>query len=61
MNAGKKDLLLYYEHDGKKKQVLKNDGRPYTVSPFDLILDGDFYYLTGYCDERDSVRTFRVD
>ena len=47
--------------DGKKKQVLKNGGKPYSVSPFDLIWDGDYYYLIGFCDERDSVRTFRVD
>lgn len=61
MNVGKKISFLYYELDGKKKQVLKNNGKPYTVSPFDLIWDGDFYYLTGFCDERESVRTFRVD
>lgn len=61
MNTGKKISFLYFELDGKKKKVLKNDGLPYTVSPFDLIWDGDFYYLAGYCDERDSVRTFRVD
>ena len=61
MNDGKKISFLYFELDGKKKQVLKNEGKPYTVSPFDLIWDGDFYYMTGYCDERDSVRTFRVD
>ena len=53
--------FLYFELDGMKKKNLKNDGKPYTVSPFDLIWDGDYYYLTGYCDERESVRTFRVD
>ena len=26
-----------------------------------MIWDGDFYYLTGYCDEREEVRVFRVD
>ena len=26
-----------------------------------LIWDGDYYYLTGYCDEREAVRTYRVD
>ena len=41
--------------------MLRNDGKPYTVSPFDLIWDGDYYYLTGYCDEREAVRTYRVD
>ena len=61
MNAGVKISFLYFDYDGKKKQVLRNDGKPYTVSPYDLIWDGDFYYLTGYCDEREEVRVFRVD
>lgn len=39
----------------------RNDGKPYTVSPFDLIWDGDYYYLIGYCDEREAVRIYRVD
>jgi predicted DNA-binding transcriptional regulator YafY len=61
MNAGVKISFYYFDYDGKKKQVLKNDGKPYTVSPYDLIWDGDFYYLIGYCDQRQDVRTFRVD
>lgn len=61
MNAGVKISFLYFDYDGKKKQILRNDGKPYTVSPYDLIWDGDFYYLTGYCDEREEVRVFRVD
>lgn len=61
MNAGVKISFYYFDYDGKKKQVLRNDGNPYTVSPYDLIWDGDFYYLTGYCDEREEVRVFRVD
>ena len=33
MNAGVKISFLYFDYDGKKKQVLRNDGKPYTVSP----------------------------
>lgn len=61
INAGVKISFYYFELNGKKKKVLRNDGKPYTVSPFDLIWDGDFYYLTGFCDERSAIRTFRVD
>ena len=61
MNAGRKISFLYFDYDGKKKRRLMNNGEPYTVSPYDLIWDGDYYYLTGFCDERDEVRTFRVD
>ena len=38
-----------------------NDGAPYTVSPYTLEWDGDYYYLRGFCDERQAVRTFRID
>ena len=58
INVGVK-ISFYY--NGKKKEVLRNDVKLYTVSPFDLIWDGDYYYLTGYCDEREFVRTYRVD
>lgn len=61
MNANVKISFFYFDYDGKKKQVLKNDGRPYTVIPYDLIWDGDFYYLIGYCDDREDVCIFRVD
>jgi len=53
--------FYYYDYNNKKKRVRKNDGNPYTVSPYDLIWDGDYYYMTGFCDERGEVRTFRVD
>lgn len=61
INAGVKISFYYFELNGKKRKVLRNDGKPYTVSPFDLIWDGDYYYLIGFCDERSAVRTFRVD
>ena len=59
--AGVKISFYYFDYDNKKQHILKNDGKPYTVSPYDLIWDGDFYYLVGYCDEREAMRTFRVD
>ena len=61
INCGQKISFHYFDYDGKKRHVLKNNGEPYTVSPYDLIWDGDYYYLTGFCDERDEVRVFRVD
>ena len=57
----KKISFYYFDYDNRKAHVLKNGGEPYTVSPYDLIWDGDYYYMTGFCDERGEVRTFRVD
>ncbi len=61
INLGRKISFFYFDYDILKQPVLRNDGNPYTVSPYDLIWDGDYYYLTGYCDEREDIRTFRVD
>ncbi len=61
INLGKRISFTYIDFDNRKKPVRRNAGAPYTVSPYDLIWDGDYYYLTGYCDERGEVRTFRVD
>ena len=61
IHRNRKVSFCYFDYNRKKEHILRNDGAPYTVSPYDLIWDGDAYYLTGYCDERGEVRTFRVD
>ena len=61
IHLGKKISFYYYDYGSQKEHILRNEGAPYTVSPYDLIWDGDFYYLTGFCDERNEIRTFRVD
>jgi len=61
INTGKMISLFYTDYDGEKKQILRNEGRPYTVSPYMLVWNGDYYYLVGYYHEKERVRTFRVD
>lgn len=61
INAGKRISFYYTDYDGRKKQVLRNDGRAYIVSPYTLIWNGDFYYLVGWNHEQEAVRTYRVD
>ena len=61
IRQGKKISFLYFDYNNRRRHILKNAGNPYTVSPYDLICDSDYYYLTGWCDERREVRVFRVD
>lgn len=61
IEARRKISFLYTDYDMEKKLFTTNNGQPYTVSPYTLIWDGDYYYLRGYCDERDAIRTFRLD
>ncbi len=61
IDARRKISFLYTDYDMEKNRVVTNDGKPYTVSPYTLIWDGDYYYFRGYCDEREAMRTFRLD
>lgn len=61
IHAKRKILFYYFDFDNRKRHVLKNNGAPFTVSPYDLMYDGDYYYLIGFCDEFEAICTFRVD
>ncbi|MBR2556314.1 MAG: WYL domain-containing protein [Aeriscardovia sp.] len=61
INLKKKIAFKYFTYDGKKKKVLKHDGELYIFSPYELIWDGDRYYMIGWSDRHGEMRTFRVD
>lgn len=61
INTRHKISFHYTDLDVFKNRHLTNNGQEYTVSPYTLIWDGDHYYLRGFCDERNALRTFRVD
>lgn len=61
INTKKKIVFQYIDYDSRKKEVLRNKGKTYTVSPYSLIWNGDYYYLVGYYHEKKDIRTFRVD
>ena len=61
METRRKIQLNYTDYDVNKKRCVTNEGASYTVSPYILEWDGDYYYLRGFCDERQAVRTFRID
>ena len=61
INNGKQISFYYTDYDEKKKQVLRNDGKPYIVSPYTLIWNGDYYYMVGWNHEQEEIRTYRVD
>ena len=61
INSKKKIAFKYFTYDGKKKKILKHDGELYIFSPYELIWDGDRYYMIGWSDRHGEMRTFRVD
>jgi hypothetical protein ELI_2783 len=61
IDTRRKIQFAYTDFDVNKNCYVTNDGTPYTVSPYTLEWDGDYYYLRGFCDERQAMRTFRID
>lgn len=61
INAGKQISFYYTDFDCRKKQILRNGGNPYIISPYTLIWNGDYYYLVGWNHSQGETRTYRVD
>lgn len=61
IDSKRKISFFYTDYDVTKQRYITNDGKPYTVSPYTLIWDGDYYYMRGFCDERQDMRNFRLD
>lgn len=61
INDGKRISFYYTDYDVHKERVLKNGEKPYIVSPYTLVWDGDFYYVLGLNHARNQINTFRVD
>ena len=61
INEGRQVSFHYTDIDGRKRVVLRNHGRPYIISPYTLLWNGDFYYLLGFDHDKGEMRTYRVD
>jgi hypothetical protein len=55
IHAGKKISFQYFEYDVNKNRVLRHDGKPYIISPYTMIWNGDYYYVVGFYDGRQEV------
>lgn len=61
INERKQISFSYYEYTGLKEKVLRNKGEIYTISPYHLVWNDDYYYVVGYSEKREKIVTFRVD
>ena len=61
INNEKQISFFYTDINVYKKRILRHDGKPYIVSPYTLIWNGDYYYMVGWNHEQEEIRTYRVD
>ena len=60
---GRKITFRYMSHSiaDVHKVVDKHDGKLYTVSPYQLVINDGNYYLIGFADDVEELRTYRID
>jgi len=61
IETDKKIRFCYFGYDEHKLQVLKNNGKEYTFSPYALEMNDEHYYVVGYSEKHGSIVNFRVD
>jgi predicted DNA-binding transcriptional regulator YafY len=61
INEDKKITFQYYEYNRNKERVLRREGHVYTLSPYDLVWNEDFYYLIGVHDNKPDFTHYRID
>ena len=52
---------LKYTKDSMTEQVARKKGKPYIVSPFNLIINDGNYYLLAYDTPKERITTYRLD
>lgn len=60
---GRKITFRYMTHSiaDVHKVIDKHEGKRYTVSPYQLVINDGNYYLIGMADDVEALRTYRID
>lgn len=61
INAGRKISFKYTDYTPELKKAFRNDGEVYTLSPYALFWNEDYYYVVGWSDKHENVSVFRAD
>lgn len=61
ISSKKKIAFQHIDYTPEKKTVLRNDGELYTLSPYALFWNDDFYYVVGYSEKHNNISSFRAD
>ena len=51
----------YYAYNVKKERKPKYDGYWYKFSPWQLVWNGDYYYIVGWYEKYNKIMNYRVD
>lgn len=57
----KKITFKYYEYGPDKRLRPRHNGELYTVSPYRMTWEQDYYYLVCWCDKHNKFVNYRID
>ena len=60
-NDNKKITFKYYEWTPEKEKKLRHGGATYSVSPWALTWDDEYYYMIAYDSSAELIKHYRVD
>lgn len=61
IGENRKIHFQYFNWNADKKQELRHDGEIYSVSPWGVCWNDEWYYLIAYDDKVQEIRHYRVD
>ena len=61
INENKKIVFKYYKWDIEKNLVARNNGEPFTVSPWALTWADENYYMVAFDEIDGKIKHYRVD
>lgn len=61
INSNKKIRFQYFNWSVDKKQELRHGGEDYSVSPWGVCWNDEWYYLIAFDDKAQEIRHYRVD
>lgn len=61
INENKQISFKYFNWNEKKEKIKRHGGEDYIVSPWEMTINEEKYYLIAYDSKADKLKNFRVD
>ena len=61
MRLKRKVSFLYYKYGPDMKRRIQHDGKPYVLTPVQIVFSGGFYYLVAWSDAHEGFANYRID
>ena len=61
MRLKRKISFYYYKYDFDMKRKIQHDGKPYVLTPVQIVFSDGFYYLVAWSDAHEGFANYRID